>query len=178
MYCLLMCCFLIYVSVFLYLLLCLLLIVLICSYFFYLFLYLFFFVLIFFFFFSSKIRHTICALVIGVQTFALPIYPSVQVVDPAQSIVHGRDRVLKACLGIVAHVQGRLVHLAQGCDDALGGPENLPLCTVGFRPLSQGLEGGLQLRNPVRDGALVLRLTVNRDIVRKRRPACRQAPER
>src|SRR3546814_6078256 len=30
---------------------------------------------VFFFFFSSRIRHTRCALVTGVQTCALPIYP-------------------------------------------------------------------------------------------------------
>src|SRR3546814_881164 len=74
--------------------------------------------------------------------------------------------------------RSRPVHLAQGRNDAFGGPKNLPLCTVGFRPLSQGLEGDLQLRNPVCDGALVLRLSVNRDIVRQRRPARRQAGER
>src|SRR3546814_9192703 len=35
-----------------------------------------FFVVLFFFFFSSRIRHTSCALVTGVQTCALPICPS------------------------------------------------------------------------------------------------------
>src|SRR3546814_8229831 len=35
----------------------------------------YFFVILFFFFFSSRRRHTRCALVTGVQTCALPIFP-------------------------------------------------------------------------------------------------------
>src|SRR3546814_8105861 len=35
--------------------------------------------LLFFFFFASRIRHTRCALVTGVQTCALPIYTSADV---------------------------------------------------------------------------------------------------
>src|SRR3546814_7980736 len=36
--------------------------------------------MIFFFFFSSRRRHTMCALVTGVQTCALPIYAGIEVV--------------------------------------------------------------------------------------------------
>src|SRR3546814_18913019 len=36
------------------------------------------------FFFSSRIRHTMCALVTGVQTCALPIYPVTGVMTPAR----------------------------------------------------------------------------------------------
>src|SRR3546814_2726760 len=39
------------------------------------------FCLIFFFFFSSRRRHTRCALVTGVQTCALPIYPARRIAD-------------------------------------------------------------------------------------------------
>src|SRR3546814_18110676 len=38
------------------------------------------------FFFSSRRRHTICALVTGVQTCALPIFPLIQVDDPGDII--------------------------------------------------------------------------------------------
>src|SRR3546814_5626049 len=34
-----------------------------------------------YFFFSSRRRHTVCALVTGVQTVALPIYPPVVITD-------------------------------------------------------------------------------------------------
>src|SRR3546814_8632841 len=45
------------------------------------------------FFFSSRIRHTSCALVTGVQTCALPICPSVgggRIIVPARAVNHRR----------------------------------------------------------------------------------------
>src|SRR3546814_9693482 len=42
---------------------------------------------VFVFFFSSRSRHTICALVTGVQTFALPIY----VIDDQQRAMRFRN---------------------------------------------------------------------------------------
>src|SRR3546814_6858459 len=56
---------------------------------------------IIFFFFSSRRRHTICALVTGVQTCALPIYA----VGGSQSNVSGHLACLKGC-GLVVDRPG------------------------------------------------------------------------
>src|SRR3546814_6179591 len=48
----------------------------------------------FFFFFSSRRRHTSCALVTGVQTCALPIYPMPQPLLPRSYDNHMRANVV------------------------------------------------------------------------------------
>src|SRR3546814_8381983 len=53
----------------------------------------------FFFFFSSRRRHTRCALVTGVQTCALPIYPLYwSLIDIMDSILYrlGEPRLIEA----------------------------------------------------------------------------------
>src|SRR3546814_4975376 len=54
-------------------------------------------VIIYFFFFSSRRRHTRCALVTGVQTCALPIYPrghEVRRAEPQGAAARAEERLL------------------------------------------------------------------------------------
>src|SRR3546814_3382525 len=57
-----------------------------------------------FFFFSSRRRHTICALVTGVQTCALPIFGDRGLGDGEDHLVPGGGRVIPGgglgCLGL------------------------------------------------------------------------------
>src|SRR3546814_1756266 len=60
-----------------------------------------------FFFFSSRRRHTRCALVTGVQTCALPIYPAIAMAmlaedDPAYGLVRDRAKAEEADIGLAA----------------------------------------------------------------------------
>src|SRR3546814_8337936 len=63
----------------------------------------------FFFFFSSRRRHTRCALVTGVQTCALPIFPQVMYPD---SVVKGLDRFLPCIIFAIAWSDVSLAALA------------------------------------------------------------------
>src|SRR3546814_4011596 len=53
----------------------------------------------FFFFFSSRRRHTRCALVTGVQTCALPIYPSIAL----DTITHNQATFTNRDLAMFVH---------------------------------------------------------------------------
>src|SRR3546814_6966004 len=53
-----------------------------------------FLVFVFFFFFSSRRRHTRCALVTGVQTCALPIFPPVGDVTEERGVGRRDDHIL------------------------------------------------------------------------------------
>src|SRR3546814_8050177 len=67
-----------------------------------------------FFFFSSRRRHTRCALVTGVQTCALPIYPARPVVGQGRG--NGCQRPRRAVFG--ARILCRLFPAATGSDPA------------------------------------------------------------
>src|SRR3546814_10037097 len=60
-----------------------------------------------FFFFSSRRRHTMCALVTGVQTCALPIYPAAVGNDPAFLFLVADDGAqYRQCnVGLLAYAQ-------------------------------------------------------------------------
>src|SRR3546814_5403402 len=53
-------------------------------------------IVVLFFFFSSRRRHTRCALVTGVQTCALPIFP--RNMPPVRPRCFGRAWLLRSCL--------------------------------------------------------------------------------
>src|SRR3546814_9587667 len=55
-------------------------------------------IVVFFFFFSSRRRHTRCALVTGVQTCALPIFPS-----PCQSVEFEQQRLIDCVADPASH---------------------------------------------------------------------------
>src|SRR3546814_3477849 len=63
--------------------------------------------LLFLFFFSSRRRHTRCALVTGVQTCALPIYPEQEIVMQTRyfALVFG---IIYAAVGILGFIPGAL----------------------------------------------------------------------
>src|SRR3546814_9797131 len=75
-------------------------------------------VLYFLLFFSSRRRHTICSLVTGVQTCALPIY-----VAPLD-LSRGRTRELAGDEDLRGHLEGGRVRLAMGGDVLPGGEES------------------------------------------------------
>src|SRR3546814_3797426 len=81
-----------------------------------------------YFFFSSRRRHTRCALVAGVQTCALPIYPQAGAAVPVDdgALPPGRD----------AHdaAEGERVVVAARSEERRGGTECVSTCRSRWSP--------------------------------------------
>src|SRR3546814_2421530 len=95
----------------------------------------------FYFFFSSRRRHTICALVTGVQTCALPIFrlAMAHMVDGIDGVARRgqprRDRTVSAgVLGIAVGEQHHRLRVAGRSEERRGGEECVNTCRSRWLP--------------------------------------------
>src|SRR3546814_21000449 len=101
-----------------------------------------------YFFFSSRRRHTICALVTGVQTCALPIYITPENLDlevlkatAADDVIYGNS-LDNRISGLVGH---DVIHASGGHDTVMGDQGNARL----YGAAGDGvLDGGIGIDTP------------------------------